>query len=358
MSSPKNWEDNDKDWLKVMQNPSGTGSWKADIFVPRERLELVPNPDYWNKLRVPKLDRMVLLPLPEANSRTAALMSGQVDWVEAPVYDMVPALRANGFTIMSNVMPHNWTWQFSFLEDSPWLDIRVRKAANLAVDRESISQLLGGLMVVAEGFLQPSSQWFGNPDFKLRYDVEEAKKLMEEAGYGPNNRLKVKTAISTSGSGQMLPLQMNELIQQNLAEIYIDAEFEVMDFNILLDIMRSGAKSDVSRGIHAVNYTYSLQDPYSATIRYLGCDVISPKGNNWGYYCNPELDEILNAIRLTFNEEEQDKITQKAHEWFVNEAAFLMVAHDVGPRAMSSKVKGFVQAQNWFQDFSGVTIEE
>ncbi len=49
---------------------------------------------------------------------------------------------------------------------------------------------------------------------------------------------------------------------------------------------------------------------------------------------------------------------QKIHEKYVDEALFLMVTHDVNPRAMSPKVKGFVQAQNWFQDFSPVRMEK
>ena len=47
---------------------------------------------------------------------------------------------------------------------------------------------------------------------------------------------------------------------------------------------------------------------------------------------------------------------QKIHEKFVNEDLFLDVTHDVNARAMSSKVKGFVQAQNWFQNFSSITM--
>jgi hypothetical protein len=58
-----------------------------------------------------------------------------------------------------------------------------------------------------------------------------------------------------------------------------------------------------------------------------------------------------------FDPEKQTLILQKVHEKFVDEALFLMVTHDVNPRAMSPKVKGFVQAQNWFQDFSPISME-
>src|SRR6188768_2049274 len=76
-------------WTAFAKDVSGTGPWKMSQFTPRERLELVKNDGYWNKDRVPKIDKMVLLPMPEANARTAALLSGQVDWVEAPAPDAV-----------------------------------------------------------------------------------------------------------------------------------------------------------------------------------------------------------------------------------------------------------------------------
>ncbi len=61
-------------------------------FVPRERLEVVANKTYWDAKRVPKLDRVVMLPMPEANARTAALLGGQVDWIEAPAPDAMPQI--------------------------------------------------------------------------------------------------------------------------------------------------------------------------------------------------------------------------------------------------------------------------
>src|SRR5882757_8622846 len=76
-------------WAAFARNASGTGPWKMSSFTPRERLELAKNENYWNKDRIPKVDRMLLLPMPEANARTAALLSGQVDWVEAPARDAV-----------------------------------------------------------------------------------------------------------------------------------------------------------------------------------------------------------------------------------------------------------------------------
>ena len=189
MSSPAQWEKLGKNWDAFAKEPSGTGPWKLTLFAPRERAEMVPNKDYWDKARVPKLDKLVLLPLPEANARVAALRAGQVDWIEAPAPDAVDSLKKAKFNIVINAYPHNWTWHLSRAPGSPWNDIRVRKAANLAIDREGMKELLQGLMIPAEGFMPPGHQWFGKPSFKVKYDQAEAKKLLAEAGYSTSKPL-------------------------------------------------------------------------------------------------------------------------------------------------------------------------
>src|ERR1700710_2021887 len=93
-------------WAAFAKEASGTGPWKMASFTPRERLEVVKNDQYWDKARVPKLDKMLLLPMPEANARTAALLSGQVDWIEAPAPDAVAEIKQRGFQIAKNELHH------------------------------------------------------------------------------------------------------------------------------------------------------------------------------------------------------------------------------------------------------------
>jgi peptide/nickel transport system substrate-binding protein len=237
-------------WQAFSLDPSGTGPWKMVRIVPRERLELVKNGAYWDAKRIPKVDRLVLLPLPEANSRTAALLSGQVDWIENPAPDALPQIKQRGFILYKNEQPHVWPWQFSRIEGSPWNDIRVRKAANLCIDRDALKDgLLGGLMVAATGTFEPGHPWRGNPKFQIKFDPDAARKLMAEAGYSKDKRLKVKTQTSASGSGQMLPLPMNEFIQQSLAECFFDVELDVIEWNTLaITNWRKGAKDVSARG--------------------------------------------------------------------------------------------------------------
>ena len=354
-SDPK--EKSKQAWDAFSRNASGTGPWKMDKFVPRERLEVVKNTGYWNEARRPKVDRLVMLPMPEANARTAALLSGQVDWIENPAPDALPQIKQRGFTVYQNEQPHVWPWQFSRIEGSPWNDIRVRKAANLCIDREGMKDgLLSGLMVPATGTFEPGHPWRGNPKFQIKFDPNEARKLMASAGFSKDKRLKVKTQTSASGSGQMLPLPMNEFIQQSLAECFFDVELDVIEWNTLFTNWRKGAKDESARGSHATNVTYAAMDPFFAMIRFLDSKMAPPVSNNWGFINEPEYDKLADNVRVAFDPAERDKALAALHERSVDEAAFLFVAHDVGPRAMSPKIKGFVQPKSWFVDFSTMTM--
>jgi ABC-type transport system substrate-binding protein len=69
------------------------------------------------------------------------------------------------------------------------------------------------------------------------------------------------------------------------------------------------------------------------------------------------MDKLLDAVKTTFDAKEQAAVLQKVHEKYVDDALFLMVTHDVNARAISPKVKGFIQAKNWFQDFSPISMD-
>lgn len=344
-------------WAAFAKDASGTGPWKMSKFTPRERLELVKNEDYWDKARVPHVDKMVLLPIPEANARTSALLSGQVDWIEAPAPDAVKEITARGFKIEKNEQPHVWPWQFSRIEGSPWNDIRVRKAANLCIDREGLKDgLLAGLMVPATGTFEPGHPWRGKPTFQIKYDLPAAQKLMQDAGFGPGKKLTVKIQTSASGSGQMLPLPMNEYLQQALAECYFDVQFDVIEWNTLFTNWRRGVKDPSANGANATNVTYAAMDPFFAMVRFLQSAMAPPVSNNWGFINNPKFDELVTKARTTFDATARDEALAELHAASVDDAAFLYVAHDVGPRALSPKIKGFVQPKSWFVDFSPVSM--
>lgn len=343
-------------WTAFAGNPSGTGPFRGVRLVPRERFEMVANKDYWDAARRPKIDRVVLLPLPEPNARTAALLAGQVDWIEAPAPDSVPQIKQRGFTLYTNAQPHVWPWQFSFREGSPWLDRRVRHAANLCINRAELKELLGGLMEVPVGTVPAGHPWWGNPTFAIKYDLPAAQRLMQEAGFSASKPLTVKVLTSASGSGQMQPIVMNEWLQQALKECYFNVQLEVAEWNAVFTNWREGAGHANARGANATNVTFAAMDPFFAMIRFVTRQTNPPASNNWGFFNSDEFDQLAATARSTFDDAGRDRALAALHKRIVEEAPFLWVAHDVGPRAMSAKVTGVVQPRSWFIDIAPMDI--
>lgn len=358
ISSPTQWEKMGKDWNKVASKPSGTGPFKLDKLVPRERADLIKNTAYWDKARMAKTDRIVLVPIPDAMTRANALLNGQVDIIETPPPDVLPQLKGAGFKLVQNVTPHVWPYHFSTQPGSPWTDIRVRKAANLAIDRSAVVSLMSGLATPAKGQLDPTSPWFGKPEFKIGYDLPAARALMAQAGYSQAKPLKAKVIIAQGGTGQMLSLPMNEFIQQSLAEVGIQVTFEVVELENLYLHWRSGAKADMNagKGITAINLGYVTADPFYALTRFADSRYVAPNGVNWGGYNNPKVDAAIDQIRTTFDTKKQDGLLSFVHQSMVDDALMLWVVHDVNPHATSPKVKEFVQAQHWFQDLTTIRM--
>lgn len=356
MSGPANWERLGRDWNRVASQPAGTGPWRLDLLVPRTRAELVRNADYWDKARVPKVDRQILLPVPDPNTRVAALLSGQVDWVEAPPPDTLDRLRASGMQVVTNKYPHIWPYLLSYEDGSPMRDLRVRKAVNLAIDRDGIVELLGGTAMPAKGMVYPGHPWFGTPSFDIKYDPKAAKALLAEAGYGPQKPLTLVFAISTAGSGQMQPGPMNDFVQQNLAEVGVKVDFQVLEWEALRARRRVGSGAPENRGVIGLNNSWGFWDPDIGLINASWSVMAPPAGYNWGHYSDPEADALCEQAKIAFDPAEQDKILAKLHTRLVDQAMWVWVVHDLNPRALSPKVKGYVEAQSWFQDLTPVSV--
>jgi peptide/nickel transport system substrate-binding protein len=337
------------DYNVYAKAPVGSGPYKFASVVLHERLELIKNADYWDKKRIPKHDRVVLLPMPEVTTRVAALLSGQVDFIEAPSPDTIPALNSAGMTIVTNVYPHTWPYLLNNAR-GPFKDLKVRQAANYAMNRSEMVGLLPGVAVPSNGIFIPTQRWYGKP-FQYAYDPKKATALLKEAGCYP---CEISIAISTSGSGQMQPLPMNELVKEQLEAVGFKVKFATLDWNSLIDIYFKGQSTFPYDG---VNFSSGATDPLSF-VKSTMTAYKSPIGSNWGWYSNPEVDELGNAVLSNFDPTVQDELITKIHEAVVRGARNLMIVSDLNPRAMSPKVKGFVQAQSWFQDITQIYIAD
>ncbi len=338
------------DYQVYAKAPAGTGPYKFDKVVPHERLELVKNPDYWDKTRIPKQDRVVLLPMPEASTRVAALLSGQVDWIEAPPPDALDRLKSAGMKIVTNVYPHTWPYLLNFM-NGPFKDLRVREAANYAVNRGDMVEMLNGIAVPSYGIYVPSQRYYGHP-FEFKTDPAKATALLKEANCYPCN---INIAISTSGSGQMQPLPMNELVKEQLEKVGFKVKFDTLDWNTVLTIYLQGAVKYPQ--YDGINFSSGATDPLNF-LKTVMSNYKAPNGANWGGYVNPKVDELARQALSTFDDAARTKLVTEVHELVVKDAVRLFIVSDLNPRALSPKLSGFVQAQSWFQDITPVVVNK
>ena len=85
--------------------------------------------------------------------------------------------------------------------------------------------------------------------------------------------------------------------------------------------------------------------------------MVAPRSVNWGWIQEPEFDKLVSDARGTFGGKERDLALGRLHAHAVEQAAFLFVVHDTGPRALSPRVTGFVQSKNWFQDLTPIVMK-
>jgi peptide/nickel transport system substrate-binding protein len=357
-TSPASFERAGHDWARVAALPAaGTGPFRITQVVPRQSVRLSRWDGYWDASHKAKVDNVLLLPVPEANTRLTALRSGQVDWIEVPPPDGVPSLKSAGFAIYTNSYPHVWPWFYNIgAANSPFKDVRVRQALNYCVDRAAIVSLLNGTAEPAVGWLKPNDPAFGSPANRYAFDPAKGKALLAAAGYTEQKPLAFKVMISNSGSGQMVPLPMNELIQQNLKQACgVDVTFDVAEWTVLFTAARMAPENPALHGAMALNVSSPSTD-VSQMARYFAAANASPAGSNFEQWKDEQFEAALDALANATDKAKIQASYRAAHERLVDNPPWLFIVHDLNPRAMGKNVHGFVSAQSWFVDLTLVSL--
>src|SRR6218665_2491415 len=155
----------------------------------------------------------------------------------------------------------------------------------------------------------------------------------------------------------MQPLPMNEFAQQSLKQCFFDVQFDVIEWNTLSTNWRKGAKDASANGASAVNVSFSAMDPFFAMARFVGTKAFPPLSNNWGYYGNPEVDQLVADARTSFDDKARDAALARLPTHIGDDAPFVWVGHEVGPRALSPKIQNVVQPRSWFIDIATMTMD-
>jgi peptide/nickel transport system substrate-binding protein len=327
---------------RLADHPVGTGPFKFVELIPGERIVLERFPGYWGS--PPNVDKLVFRRMDDPAARVAALRTGEVDFILAPPPDEVDALKAEGFTVLQNNVPHIWYWHLN-MRDPYFQDVRVRKALQMGIDKERMAKvLLKDTAKAAWSMLPPASSAY-NPEYKpYTSDPERAKALLAEAGYPQGFETVFWT--STSGSGQMIPVPMAEWIQRDLARIGIKVKLETFDWITYMAKMFEGLR----QGHGAYQLSWGMTTNF-------WIDIITrstrqpPKGVNVGWYANPKVDRLLDQARGELDEPKRIALYREVNRILMEEdAAYLPIVNDLGPVVLNPKVKGFVNPpEEWFQ---------
>lgn len=324
--------------------PVGTGPFEFAEKERGSRLVLKRFDDYWRG--APKLDTLVLRPIPDPTARVAALRSGEVNWIEVPLPDDVPVLESDGFEVLLNSYDHIWPWVFDTTKE-PFDDPKVRQALNYAINRDSLSDnILSGTGVAASQIVPEANFAYRAENDRYEYDPDRAKALLAEAGY-PDG-FSFTLSFPTSGSGNMVPVPMNEALQADLAAVGVDVELAPIEWAAMLTDFFEGKIPD---GAEAINISLSFQqEGFWST--WLGAESTL----NVGGYDNPEVEALFGEARTVLEEGDRGDIYAAAAALVNEDAPWLFVVSDLNPRAISSDVNGFVMPKSWFVDLTTVSV--
>src|SRR5579884_1032401 len=334
---------------KFEQAPVGTGPFKFVKLVERQSLEMEANPDYW--LGRPKLDRVIMRPIPEPAARLAALRSGEVQWAEVTPPESIKPLKDSGYQVFLNEYPQVWPWIVN-TQAKPWDDVRVRQAANYAIDREAMCRdLLSGACTPASQFMFKGHPWYSD-DVGYNYNPAKARELLAQAGY-PNG-FHTAAVVPSSGSGNMWPQSMNEYVQRSLREVGIDVELRPIEWNTMRNTFRAGF-TDPSVSIY--EYAWTTVSP-EWIARFILSTSKPPAGLNHGGYADPEVDSLMARALDTFEQPQQDELIRQALHQVTEDAPWIWIVHDLNLRVLSPKVHGYVHPKSWYVDFQNLSVDK
>lgn len=196
-------------------NTNGTGAFMLVSRAVDEKTVLKANPNYWGKDIYPnQVTEIIYTPIQSSATRVAALLSGDVDLIQdVPVQDLGRVESSSGLKLATAAQNRVIFFGVNTTK-GPTADLRVRQAMNIAINRDAIKQVVMRGQSDPTGVIMPPfvNGWTEKLNEYPKYDLDEAKALMQEAGYGdgfsivlncPNDRYVNDEAICQAAVGMM-----------------------------------------------------------------------------------------------------------------------------------------------------------
>ncbi|MEM6324744.1 MAG: ABC transporter substrate-binding protein, partial [Pseudomonadota bacterium] len=302
------------------RNPSGTGAFTFTEWRSNEAVVIEANPDYWDG--APALQAVVFRPITDANTRTAEMLAGGIDvMVEVPPVAL-SEFEGDAFTIHEQAGPHVWFLILNALE-GPFSDVRVRQAANFAINKEAIvNDVLEGTAEVAAGPTPPAFAWaYNNALEPYPYDADRARALLAEAGV---ENPEITFFVTEGGSGMLDPVAMGTAIQADLEAVGFDVTIETYEWNTFLGRVNPGLAGEAD----AAQMAWMTNDPDTLPYLALRTGAWPEEGGfNSGYYSNPEVDALLEEARTATEQERRAELYRKMQVIVQEDAPWVFVAN-------------------------------
>lgn len=334
------------------QHAVGTGPFKMTKYVDGGVMELSRNPDYWGNPA--KLTKIVLYPQPEAASRLAMLQSGEVNWAEVPDPDALSMLKNDGFVITMGKYPHGIMPRFNLFRAPFKGNLKLRQALNYATDRDGCAALINDTGYPADQYVYKGHPAYV-PGVGYSYDIGKAKRLLAESGHQPGE-LQLTMAYPTGGSGNMYPDVMMQKLQEDFAAIGVGLKLMPLEWTTIISIglerLNSAQWSDIDI-LWASPAAGMMPTGYSSTFLSK-----TPAGqpNATGlddHVLDKDLTHAIEQLKVS----NQNKYLRAMMREAVEQAEFLFWMHDLNLRVMSPDVKGYIQVQSWWVDFTRISVE-
>jgi peptide/nickel transport system substrate-binding protein len=324
-------------------NANGTGPYVLTSREPDVRTVMTKNENYWGIDQFPlEVTEIVYTPIQNAATRVAALLSGEVDFLQdMPVQDLERVQNADGLTVKK--APQNRVIFFGMnmgADDieadnvegkNPLADVRVREAMSKAINRDAIQQVVMRGQSEPAGMIAPPfvNGWTEEMDAESTTDIEAAKALMEEAGYGdgfsirldcPNDRYVNDEAICQAAVG---------MLGQIGVTVNLDAKPKAQHFPLITD-----GQTDFYMLGWGVP-TYDSEYVFNFLVHGRESDIGTWNGTG---YDNDELDAKIES--LASNTDLEARNADIAEIWRVvqDEHLYIPIHHQVLNWGMAEKV--------------------
>lgn len=312
----------------VSEGPIGTGMFKFVSWDPSNEVKLEKNDDYWGEPA--KVDTVTFKVIPESGTRLAELESGYAHIIEPVQPSEVNTVNQSGAAEVDVKNGNSLSYVGFQTEKEPFNDPRVRKAISMLVNtQEIVEDVYDGFGIQAKGPLAPGVFGYSEKYPPLTYNVEEAKKLLAEAGLENG----FKTSIWTNDNPLRVDIAL--MLQHALKQVNVDAEIEQLEWGAYLD------KTDA--GEHEI-FILGLSNPVGDADYFLTqlfhSKNIGGSGNST-FYSNPEVDQLLDEARQEIDEAKRLALYEDVQKILIEDAPMLYVHHQAYLTGVSDEIDGF-----------------